>query len=198
MKLILASASPRRLELLRHTYLPFEVIPSKVDEIIDSKIPSEVVLKLSYDKAFDVFKDHPNALIIGADTIVYLNGKILGKPTNRQDAKSMLLSLSGKVHEVFTGISLLGPALKDSFFVKTEVTFKKIPEDLLTLYLDSKEPYDKAGSYGIQGAALAFIESIKGSYSNVVGLPVDQVLFRIEELLIPKFGSQWRNVFLKD
>lgn len=194
-KLILASQSPRRKELLQWTFLPFKIIPSGIDEVMNSSDPIKVVEDLAFQKASDIFNSYPKDMVIGADTIVVNEGKILGKPKDVNEARKMLLSLSGKGHDVYTGVAILFKDHKIIFHAHTKVIFKKIPEDLLELYLATQESLDKAGAYGIQGAALGFIERVEGSYSNVVGLPVDLVLEKIQELLIEKYKESWRLCF---
>jgi len=196
-KLILASQSPRRRELLGWTFIPFTIVPSTIEEIVSSSNPLDVVTMLAKQKASDIFSSYPNDMILGADTIVVSEGEILGKPKNVDDARKMLLRLSGKTHEVYTGVCLLFQNEEKTFFAKTQVTFREIASDLLEFYLKTEESLDKAGAYGIQGASLGFIEKINGSYSNVVGLPVDLVLEKIEEILFPLYGNNWRLCFQK-
>ena len=184
LKLILASASPRRKELLAWSFLPFEVIISHVEENTDSKDPTDIVVELASLKAISVAeKLDPNNLVIGADTIVVSDGEILGKPSSRDDARNMLNSLSGKSHEVYTGVCFVLGERKHQFFSKTIVNFDPIDSDLLEFYLQTGESLDKAGSYGIQGAALGFISELSGSYSNVVGLPINQLIRELCDFL---------------
>lgn len=176
MKVILASASPRRIELLRNINLDFEVIPSKFEEEEKFDNPVEMVLKFAYNKALDVKKTlkEEDALIIAADTIVYKDGKILGKPKNEEDAISMLKFLSNSVHQVYTGIAIF---YKDNYIVDYEVTdvyFKELSDEEIKGYIKTKEPMDKAGSYAIQGIGSLFINKIDGCYFNVVGLPINK------------------------
>lgn len=196
-KLILASQSPRRRELLAWTFIPFSVIPSTIEEVVSSSDPLTVVKELAYQKATDIFSKHTGDMVLGADTIVVNEKEILGKPKNIDEARVMLQTLSGKTHEVYTGVCLLFKNEKMSFFSKTQVTFRDIASDLLEFYLKTGESLDKAGAYGIQGASLGFIQKIDGSYSNVVGLPVDLVLEKIEEILFPIYGDNWRLCFQK-
>ena len=171
-RVILASMSPRRTELLRKAGIEHEVIPSNVTEGTDGKeSPSEYVGRLAREKALDVARQHRDAIVIGADTVVVLDGVILEKPTDREDAKRMLERLSGSTHEVLTGVSIIG-ATQDLFVTTTHVTFDVIPESWMKDYLDSEEPYDKAGAYGIQGSGGLFVEKIDGDFYNVVGLPI--------------------------
>lgn len=177
-KIILASASPRRRELLGQIGLEFEVIPGKGEEIITKQVPSEVVEELSFQKAMEVADQVCDAIVIGADTVVCQNGQIMGKPTDREDATRMLGNLQGNTHSVYTGVTVL---IKDAtgkiiashtFSRKTKVHVNPMTEQEIQRYIDTGEPMDKAGGYGIQGAFAAWVESIEGDYNNVVGLPV--------------------------
>lgn len=181
--IILASQSPRRRELLTQIGLEYIVRPSTVEEHITSTDPEEVVKELSFQKAEDVAKQTneetptENSLVIGADTIVVYEGKILGKPKDREDAVRMLTMLQGKTHSVYTGVSLLfskeGVISKKVIFAEeTKVTMYPMTEEEIFWYVDTKEPMDKAGSYAIQGFCARFIEKIQGDYNTVVGLPV--------------------------
>ena len=176
MGIILASASPRRKELLSYITNEYMVIPSSVEEIVPKGIP---VLKqpeyLSKIKALDIAKDYPNDIVIGADTSVILGNEILGKPKDRADAERMLLNLSGKVHKVVTGCTVAKNGDVTSFSVVSKVKFQKLTKAELEAYLDTDEPYDKAGSYAVQGKAGAFVEWIKGDYFNIVGLPISKL-----------------------
>ena len=176
MGIILASASPRRKELLGFIVNEYEVVPSKVEEIVPKGMP---VLKqpeyLSKIKALDIAKQYPNDIIIGADTSVILGKEILGKPKDRTDAERMLLNLSGKVHKVVTGCTVVKNGATKSFSVVSRVKFQKLTKTEIDAYLDTDEPYDKAGSYAVQGRAGAFVEWIKGDYFNIVGLPIAQL-----------------------
>ncbi len=184
LKLILASASPRRKELLAWSYLPFEIVVSNVEEKTTFIDPSEVVVDLASQKAISVSESlDAKSLVIGADTIVVSEGKILGKPDDKEDARMMLQNLSNKEHDVFTGVCFILGDRKHSFYSKTIVSFETIDTTLLDHYIDTGESLDKAGSYGIQGAALGFIKQINGSYSNVVGLPVNQVIKELSDFL---------------
>ncbi len=205
-KLILASGSPRRRELISWLKSDFEVCPSDVEEITKKTLPSEVVIELAMLKGDDIFeqrvKDEIRPLVVSSDTIVVIDNKILGKPKDREDAKSMLQNLSGRHHEVYTAIYLKsfnndGSIASKSFYIKTDVKFSEIAPDLLEFYLDGDEPYDKAGAYGIQGQGLLFVESISGSYSNVVGFPLSD-FFRELRAFILELGikeKSWQNVF---
>ncbi|MEI9475829.1 MAG: Maf family protein [Deltaproteobacteria bacterium] len=196
-RLILASKSPRRCELLKRIGLDFDVIPSRVDEegFVQGETPREHVLRLSEAKASDLGKQYPDCWVIGADTIVYVDGVILGKPKDREEAMEMLRQLSGKEHSVLTGFSVnhVGKGKKDREAVQTSVKVKPLTEAEMRWYVQSGEPFDKAGGYGIQGIGSFMIESIRGSYTNVVGLPVCeliQMLSRLGALTISELGFQ--------
>lgn len=177
-KIILASASPRRKELLEQIGLSFQIEPARGEEHITSVIPREVVEELSYQKAMEVARLHKeeDTLILGADTIVVYEDKIMGKPADEEEAREMLRKLSGKTHCVFTGVTaVLWENQKKTvrtFSEKTEVTFYPMSEEEIMFYVKTREPMDKAGAYGIQGIGAKFIQAIHGDYNNVVGLPV--------------------------
>lgn len=176
-KLILASASPRRSELLRAAGIDFAVRVADIDEsILPGESPRDYVLRLSLEKAQTVVSADETAL--GADTTVVVEGEIVGKPVDEADARRMLRLLSGRSHEVLTGVSLVNPPFGQSHLSDvaiTRVKFAPLAETEIEWYVATGEPMDKAGAYGIQGFASRFVESIEGSYSNVVGLPVQMV-----------------------
>ncbi|MFW5646744.1 MAG: Maf family protein [Acetivibrio ethanolgignens] len=186
MKIILASASPRRRELMDVLELPYEVIPSTKEEVITSTIPADVVKELSFIKAEDVAQkavlktensEEELALVIGADTVVACDNEILGKPKNEENAKEMLRKLAGRSHSVFTGIALLW--IKDGKIAKTvnkavetKVLVEAMSEEEIAAYVATGEPMDKAGAYAIQGKFAPYISGIEGDYYNVVGFPI--------------------------
>jgi septum formation protein len=175
MKIILASASPRRKMLLEQIGLKFKVVSSNVEEkITKKKKPCEIVKNNALKKAEDVASRH-HGLIIAADTIVVCGGKILGKPKDKKEAEKMLSFLSGKWHEVFSGVVVLNTRTKEKVVkcVKTRVKMKKLSKDEIKAYVATKEPLDKAGAYAIQGLGTLLIDKIEGSYTNVVGLPLE-------------------------
>ena len=184
-RLILASSSPRRSYLLDQAGLTFTVIPSSFDENSVSLSTPEIYVKaLAEAKAADVSKAYPESWVIGADTIVVIDGKILGKPDSKEQARTMLKSLSGKTHQVHTGYCICCRAKERTFSntVKTDVLFKNLADNEIEWYINTSEPFDKAGAYAIQGLGTFIVKSIKGSYTNVVGLPVCEVIeFLIEE-----------------
>lgn len=174
--IVLASSSPRRKELLERMGLLFTVDPSTCDEIITEKDPSKVVLSLSLQKAKDVAKRYKNALIIGADTIVAKDNQILGKPKDKEDAYRMLHLLQDSTHQAYTGVTVIIKGNEEcktiTFYSSTDVSFYAMTEEQIYSYINSNEPMDKAGAYGIQGKSAFFIKEIKGDYNTVVGLPV--------------------------
>ena len=173
MGIILASASPRRQELLGYIVSDFSVVVSGVEEIVPDGMPlKKQPLYLSWLKACDIAAKYPDDIVIGADTAVILGNEVLGKPKDREDAKQMLLKLSGRVHKVITGCTVVKNGEFTGFSVVSKVKFQKLKEAEIEAYLDTDEPYDKAGSYAVQGKAGAFIEWIKGDYFNIVGLPI--------------------------
>lgn len=172
-KLILASNSPRRRELLSEI-CEFEVIPSRFEERAENLSARETVLKFAAGKAEEVLSRFPKRFVLGADTVVALDGEILGKPKNKADAAEMLKKLSGRTHSVFTGVCLAGGGQKYSEAVETKVTFFTLSEELIERYVESGLPLDKAGAYGIQDG-FPLVEAYEGQYSNVVGLPVEKV-----------------------
>lgn len=186
MKIILASASPRRKDLLKQIGLDFEVLPAQGEELTTRTAPCEVVVELAEKKAEEIYEKavaNENAkqdiLVIGADTIVAYGNRILGKPKDEDDAGHILSMLSGNTHEVYTGVSLWirenGETFRHSFYEKTEVTMYPIRKQEAEAYVKSGEPMDKAGSYGIQGLGARFIRRINGDYNNVVGLPIGRI-----------------------
>jgi septum formation protein len=176
--IILASNSPRRQELLRQIGVMFEATPSNVPENFDSTwSPHEIVRILAERKVIPIAWIRPEALIIGADTVVYLEGEVFGKPNSPKNAIQMLKRLSGRTHQVITGVAFhwVDKGFYEVIDVTTEVTFGVLPDNMIVHYVKTGEAFDKAGAYGIQGLGALFVESIKGSYSNVVGLPLFEV-----------------------
>lgn len=195
MKIILASASPRRQELLKNLFDNFDIRISSCEENAVLKTPSQYVMDLAHQKADDVAAqyikesgDSPDdeALVIGADTIVYSDGRVLGKPSDRTGAQTMLQSLSGKNHHVYTGVSVvhIKNSKKDihDFFECTRVSVSSLSDEEISAYIDTSDPFDKAGSYGIQGYFSRHIRGIDGDYFNVVGLPVSKLYEELKQL----------------
>lgn len=195
--LILASASPRRKKLVHYFGLPFQVRPSMVDEKINEDLPPLTIAQhLALRKARDIARSHPHALVIGADTIVVHRQNILGKPETREQATEMLHSLSNTTHEVITGVALVKTDLKGqkvneiTFAESTRVSFGDLEEAAIEKYVESGQPMDKAGSYGIQDNwGAIFVKKIEGDYYNIVGLPVHQ-LYRKLKKVAPELFEQ--------
>lgn len=182
MKLILASGSPRRRELLEKLNIPFEVIVSACDETLPEGIPVESAAEmLAVRKAAAVAKQHPEAVVIGADTTVILDGEILGKPADEADCKRMLHLLSGRQHQVITGVAIFWDGHSASFSDETEVQFYPLSNAEIDAYAASPEPYDKAGAYGIQGQGALLVAGIHGDYYNVMGLPVARLARQLRD-----------------
>lgn len=209
MRIILASASPRRKELLEQIGLPFEVMTSHVEERISSARPDRVVEELSCQKAEAVAEEwdlsrlacpegdrEKGLLVIGADTVVALDGAILGKPVDREDAVTMLERLQGREHAVYTGVTLLYRAadapewIRKCFHERSKVYFFPMTKAEIAEYVKTGDPMDKAGAYGIQGRCARYISGIEGDYNNVVGLPVGRLYQEIKELYHEK-GSDF-------
>ncbi len=182
---ILASASPRRQELLRSVGLKFKTIPAHVNEdYCEGESPREHVQRLARDKALAVARKYPESWVLGADTIVVIDGLILGKPKNKTQARQMLERLSGREHNVFTGFTLSHTASRSrkTKVIRSAVQFKQISAEEMEWYISCDEPYDKAGGYAVQGRGAYFIQSIRGSYTNVIGLPLCEVLEELKKM----------------
>lgn len=198
-RIILASASPRRREIMNQIGIRFEVMPSVGEEAITKTEPDRVVCELSAQKATEVLKKTEGAVVIlGADTIVAHNGRILGKPMDAADAKRMIGSYAGDMHEVFTGVTVLvrdsdGTVKKSSFAVRTGVKVRAMSEAEIDWYVATKEPLDKAGAYGIQGKFAPFIEGIDGDYYNVVGFPIAAVISETKALGVDLLADEYRQ-----
>lgn len=186
-KIILASASPRRRELLEQGGIPFTVIPSQAEEKITTEQPGQAVEELSYLKCSDIYeKSLGDVLVIGADTVVASEGKILGKPSSQKDAVKMLQSLQRREHEVYTGVTIMAREgnenRKKTFHEKTKVVFYPMSDEEIRSYVNTGEPMDKAGAYGIQGKSAVFIKEISGDYNNVVGLPLARLYQELKNM----------------
>lgn len=184
MKIILASQSPRRQELLASAGIEYETIPSKVEEKFNCDIAVEdAVMDLAYQKASWVASSiNEDALVIGADTIVVVNNEVLGKPKDYDDAVRMLKMLENNVHQVLTGVSLIKNNIVKNFYEKTYVYFKPMSIKDIERYIIEENVYDKAGSYAIQGEAMRYIDHIEGDYYNVIGLPIDHLLKELKNI----------------
>lgn len=204
IRIILASKSPRRKELIEGVGFKTLIIPSDADENIEEKDPAELVKKLSEIKALSVYefiKDKAgkvvgnsnnagktefniseNDIVLGADTVVYAGGKILGKPADKDEAREMIRLLAGNVHSVFTGFTLVfSDGRKITDYSETKVYVYPMNDEEIEDYISTNEPYDKAGAYGIQGIFGRYVEKIDGDYNNVVGLPVSKILYLLKE-----------------
>lgn len=189
-KLILASASPRRKKLLKQIGLDFEILPSNIEEKLNPRLkPLHQVESLSLQKALaaSVLKEAKDSIILAADTMVAVGDEVLGKPKDEKDAKRMLRKLSGRIHSVVTGFTLLDVATKKKVTksIETKIYFKNLTSQEITAYIRTKEPFDKAGAYAIQEIGAIFIEKIEGDYQGAVGLPI---YLLVKELR--KFGIQ--------
>lgn len=184
MNIILASASPRRKEILGNTNVKFTVIKSEIDEVIlDNEKPQQVVMRLAFEKCLDIASKHEEDLVIGADTIVVLDDEILGKPKDEKEAYKMIKSLSNRTHQVITGISLINLQSNTKIIdcVVSNVKFKDLSEEDIRDYLQTNESLDKAGAYGIQGYGALLVEEIQGDYFNIVGLPISKLSDLLKE-----------------
>ena len=187
MEIVLASASPRRREILARILPAFSVIPSTCPETADlSQPPARIVEQLARQKAEDVYRSHTAALVLGADTVVWAGGRLLGKPKDAEDAARMLRALSGRSHWVHTGVCASDGARAESFVDSCRVTFFPIPDEEIERCIQSGEPFDKAGAYAIQGRAALWLDRLEGDYYTIMGLPVSRTArllrsFELEE-----------------
>jgi septum formation protein len=185
-KMILASASPRRVELLRSLGIDFDVIPSGAEELHDECIAPATLCELNAErKSADVAKNYPTRVVLGADTLVTRKARLYGKPRDLDDARRMLHELGGGTHQVITGVCLCHGDRKSVFNDVTEVWFKPLTPEIIDLYIESVSVLDKAGAYGIQERGDLLVEGVSGSYSNVVGLPVERLARAFDEWGIP-------------
>ncbi|OON86506.1 septum formation protein Maf [Oribacterium sp. C9] len=207
-RFILASGSPRRKELLQQIGITPEIIPSSIEEVVTSTVPEEVVMSLSKQKASDIaekiaIEEGTSAVILGADTVVSIDGKILGKPHSHEEAADMIRNLQGRTHQVYTGVTVIIVSAEasnkkeqdkdkhpesfgtivENFSIQTDVHVYPMTESEILAYADSEEPMDKAGAYGIQGSFAKYVKGIDGDYNNVVGLPVAEVYQRIKNYI---------------
>jgi septum formation protein len=183
MRLVLASGSLRRADLLRAAGIPFEVFPVDIDEQFRSdETPEHAVARLAQAKAAVAAASHPDAVVLGADTTVVVDGEALAKPADADDAARMLRLLSGRTHEVLTGVCVRHQGRRLVRVAPTRVRMAQLGESEIAWYVATGEPFDKAGGYAVQGLAARFVEGIDGSYSNVVGLPISSVYEMLKEL----------------
>ena len=179
---ILASQSPRRIELLKTVIKNFRIVPSKIDEVCDINLsPEENAILLGRKKAAWVAKEHPHNLVIGADTMVVLENKIIGKPTDAENARQILRQLSGQEHKVITGVAAVHLKIFSAVSI-SHVRIKALTQNEINSYVESGEPMDKAGAYAIQGEGSFLVESYSGSYSNIIGLPMDLLKDLLQKL----------------
>lgn len=184
MGLILASASPRRQEILKNCGYDFEVVPADIDELVPEDTASDKVPELiAVQKAMAIAQKYPKDVIVAADTVVVINDKILGKPKDKDDAFRMLKTLSGNTHCVYTGVCIAKGDFSESFVSKSFVTFYDLSDEEILDYIKTGEPMDKAGAYGIQCKGALFVKEIKGDYFNIVGLPVAELSRKLTHLL---------------
>ena len=192
MRMILASASPRRRELMKLAGYHFAVMPANGAEIASADNPAELVEQLAYHKAAEILEKLPPEdgalLIVGADTVVSADGEILGKPQDREEADRMIRAIAGKTHQVYTGVTLIlrmkdGKTVSRIFHECTDVEVWEMTDAEIDAYIDSPEPYDKAGAYGIQGPFAVYVKGIRGDYDNVVGMPIAKTYHEIKSLL---------------
>ncbi len=186
LDIILASASPRRFEILKNAGLTFRVLTSPVEEDNTLQLsPAELALYHAMIKGRDIAAQHPQTLVISADTIVVCDGEIMGKPVDEEDAFRMLSKLSGKTHQVITGFGVRFEKYNQSVYdtVQTEVTFRTLNEEEILAYIDTAEPFDKAGAYAVQGQGSILIEKINGCFFNVVGFPLSRFYIVLDKFL---------------
>lgn len=188
--IILASQSPRRREILQRLTADFIVCPSGASEDIAPCAPDKYVTELASRKASDVLTSHPGDTVVAADTIVCLDGRILGKPHDEQEARRYLRALSGREHEVYTGVAVAYGGDIHTLCEKTSVFFRKLTDELIDQYIESREPMDKAGAYGIQGIGGRFVRRIEGDFFNVMGLPLCALSCLFESLGIDTRGGR--------
>jgi septum formation protein len=197
--LILGSQSPRRKQLLSWINIPFKILTADLDEVSNELNPEKIAADIASQKAHAVLTkvgEIKNPFIIASDTIVVLNNILYAKPIDKADARRILNELAGHTHEVITGVSFLfhdenNRLREHTFYDSTEVTFTEISKELMDSYIETGDSLDKAGAYGIQGPSLTFISKLNGSYSNVVGFPIDKILSEFSIIL----GDDWRKNF---
>lgn len=197
-ELVLGSQSPRRKELISWLDIPFQIVTSDVEEVSNKTTPQDFCEDIARLKGDDVWSkvNNKSALVVSSDTIVCIESEILGKPKNKDDARKMLLKLSGSKHKVITSVYLKTNYKTHTFSVISEVTFDKIDPQTLEHYIASNESLDKAGAYGIQGKGLVFISHLEGSYSNVVGFPLSHFVDELCGFLKISKEDKWRDCFV--
>lgn len=184
MKLVLASNSPRRQELIKLLDMEYIVVSPNVEEVNDLSLShEELVMDLAFQKALAVFKNHKEDIVLGFDTLVIIDDLILGKPKSEEEAKHFLQILSGKTHKVLTGCAIIKKGYSKSFFTQSLVTFWDLTEAEIDQYISTKEPLDKAGAYGIQDHAARFVKSINGDYFTIVGFPISKLYQELKKVI---------------
>lgn len=183
-KVILASKSPRRKQIMEMLDIPFEIIVADIDEKINpnNELRKEIE-NISFLKALKVFNDNKDAVVVGSDTIVVVNNEVLGKPKNEEDAKRMLKLLQNNMHHVITGVTILANGESETFSNVSEVYFNPLTDEEIEDYIKTKEPMDKAGAYAIQGIGAKFIKKINGDYYSIMGLPLSELNIRIQKYI---------------
>lgn len=183
-KIILASNSPRRHHLMNYLNLEFKIIPSHIEEVINPKLEhDELVMDLAFQKAYSIFKDHKDDIVIGFDTLVVIDDYVLGKPKDEAEAKMYLRLLSGHTHRVLTGCAILTNGYSKSFYSDALVTFVDLSDEEIDDYIKTKEPMDKAGAYGIQGYGAKFVASVNGDYFTIVGFPIAKLYQELKKVM---------------
>ncbi|XMB71633.1 Maf family protein [Mycoplasmatota bacterium WC30] len=183
-KIILASNSPRRKELMKILDVEFEINASDIEEIINPKLEHEdLVIDLAFQKAYAIFKDNKDAIVLGFDTLVILDDIVFEKPKDEEEAKMFLSMLSGRTHRVITGCSILSKGYSKSFYSDALVTFMKLSEKEIDDYVKTREPMDKAGAYGIQDHGAKFVKCISGDYFTIVGFPISRVYAELKDIM---------------
>ncbi len=183
-EIILASNSPRRKDLMKLLNYKFRVFSADIEEILNPELShDEMVMDLAFQKALHVFKDHKDSVVLGFDTIVVIDDIILGKPKDKEEARKYLRILSNNSHLVYTGCSIISKGLSKSFYSKAEVFFAKLSEEEIEEYVDTGEPMDKAGAYGIQGYGSKFVKSIIGDYYAIVGFPLAKLYQELKNIV---------------
>lgn len=180
--IILASASQRRIDLLKDAGIEFEVIPSQVEEKINDNLsPEENAISLATAKARDVYARRNESLVLAADTVVVYKNQIFGKPKDKEDAFNMLKTLSNNTHEVITGVAIIKDGKEEVFFSKAKVKFKDLTDEVINEYIETNEPFGKAGAYAIQGLGKKLVDTFTGDFFTIVGLPLKEVLERLKK-----------------
>ncbi|MCK4552432.1 MAG: septum formation protein Maf [Tenericutes bacterium] len=183
-RIILASNSPRRKDLIKYLDFDYEIIASNVDEIIDPKLEHEdLVMDLAFQKAYEIFKENKDAIVLGFDTLVIVDDYVLGKPKNKEEAKIFLRILSDRTHKVMTGCSIISKGYSKAFHTEAIVSFAKLSDEEIDTYVKTEEPMDKAGAYGIQGYGAKFVKGVSGDYFTIVGFPIAKLYQELKNVI---------------